>query len=176
MDPPYEELVKQLQEEKRLRAEAEQEVIAEKQKVIDEKQNVLAERQKVIALQEQSRPTTLIEYLQLCHDHLSTKFRVQTDRRLTTQGRWTNPAGKYCPSRLAKWDGFLEEQRAALGKVIAFLPETLRSFESHDFVQGAGSRLAVESPIGSERDLEQYHHSAVELPVRLIIDQLVHAQ
>lgn len=169
MDPHYEELLKQLQEEKRLRAEAEQKAIAAEQKAI-------AADQRADKLQEQTRPTNLIEYLQLCHDHLSTKFRVQTDRRLTTQGRWTNPAGKYCPSRLTKWDGFLDEQRGALGKVVAFLPETLRSFESHVLVQGTGSRLAVGPLIGSERDLEQFHHSAVELPVRLIIDQLVHAQ
>ncbi|KAK5651290.1 hypothetical protein OQA88_12634 [Cercophora sp. LCS_1] len=166
MDPSYEQLVKQLQEEKRLRVEAEQRADAERQRADEQ----------TAELQEQRGPTTLIEYLQLCHNHLSTKFRVQTDRRLTTQGTWTNPAGKYCPRRLARWDGFIDEQRVALGKVISFLPETIRSFESRDLVQGTGSRLAVGSPIGSERDLQRFHHSAVELPVRLIIDQLVHAQ
>ncbi|KAK3364277.1 hypothetical protein B0T25DRAFT_529692 [Lasiosphaeria hispida] len=176
MDPSYEELLKQLKEEKLLRVEAEKSAIAEKQRANAEKQRANEQAERAAKLQEKRRPTTLIEYIQLCHDHLSTKFRVQTNRRLTTQGTWTNPAGKYCPRRLAPWDGFLDEQRAALGKVIAFLPETLELFESHDLVQGTGSRLAVGSPIGSERDLELFHHSAVELPVQFIIDQLVRAQ
>ncbi|KAK4441969.1 hypothetical protein QBC34DRAFT_453384 [Podospora aff. communis PSN243] len=109
------------------------------------------------------------------YEELKTLFQ---DAIQTPRGRveWTNPTGKYCPRRLAPWEGFLDEQRAALGKVTAFLPETLRLFESHDFVRGAGERLAVGSPIGSERDLEHFHHSAVELPVQLIIDQLVRAQ
>ncbi|KAK0707831.1 hypothetical protein B0H67DRAFT_647972 [Lasiosphaeris hirsuta] len=91
-------------------------------------------------------------------------------------GTWTDLVGKYCLRRLAVWDGFLDEQRAALGKVIAFLPNTLELFESRDLAQSTGGRLAAGSPIGSERDLELFHHSAVELPVQLIIDQLVHAQ
>ncbi|KAK4655460.1 hypothetical protein QC762_0050250 [Podospora pseudocomata] len=183
MDPSYEELVKQLQETERLRAEAErlraeaERLRAEaEQNAIAEKQRADKQAQQVVELQEQRRPTTLIEYFQLCHDHLSTKFRVQTDRRFTTQGIWTDPAGKYCPRRLAQWDGFLDEQRAALGKVIAFFPETLQLLESRDFVQGIGSRLAAGSPIGSERDLERFHHTAVELPVQCIIDQFTHSQ
>ncbi|KAK0710822.1 hypothetical protein B0H67DRAFT_635372 [Lasiosphaeris hirsuta] len=144
----------------------------EAQRADQEAQRAGQEAQRGAELHEQRRPTTLLEYIQLCHDHLSTQFHVQADRRLTTQGTWTNPAGKYCPRRLARWDVFLAEQRVALGQVVALLPETMQLFESCDLTRGAGARLAAEPPIGSERDLERFHHSAVELPVRLVIDQL----
>jgi len=81
-----------------------------------------------------------------------------------------------CPRRLAPWDGFLDEQRAALGKVVAFLPETMQLFESQHLIEGTGRRLADTSPIGSERDLELFHHTAVEQPVRLITDKLLRVQ
>lgn len=57
---------------------------------------------------EETRKTTLFEYLSLCHDHWSESITVQHDRSLGTQGAPSNAKGKLRPDRLEPWDDFLE--------------------------------------------------------------------
>ena len=63
------------------------------------------------------RQTTLIEYLDLCHEHLSKSISIQTVKSQSTQGDPSNAKAKIRPDYLHSWEDFLETQgnfRAAL--------------------------------------------------------------
>ncbi|KAH7112736.1 hypothetical protein EDB81DRAFT_768295 [Dactylonectria macrodidyma] len=129
------------------------------------------ERQRADQAEEQTRPTTLDEYIAACHDLVFSKFVVETDKKLTSKGSITNPRNKWCPTHLRPWSDFLEQQRVIFGALYDTFPAQSRAFESRSFLAGLGNRISQRS-IGNEKTLENFLHNSVEDPVRAIIEQL----
>ncbi|KAJ4317082.1 hypothetical protein N0V84_007535 [Fusarium piperis] len=138
-----------------------------------ERDNAERERQRADKAEEESRPTTLDEYINACHGLVFTQFSVQTNKSLTTMGSMTNPRNKFCPTRLEPWLDFLEEQRITFGAVYSTLANANddRSFESRAFLRGLGARVSHRA-ISNEKDLEHFQHNSVEVPVRSIVQRL----
>ncbi|KAJ6436970.1 Protein phosphatase 1 regulatory subunit 3A [Purpureocillium lavendulum] len=162
--------IKELQEQLReaqLRAEA-----AEQQQRREREQREAAE-QRAEASEQQTRPTTLDEYLDACHDLVFTKLQVEQNPGLVSKGSLTNPQSKWCPTELQPWPEFLQHQRRIFGLLLdAFPCDSDRLFESKNFLGTMGARIGKRS-IADEKGLEFFLHNAVEDPVRNIVDQLV---
>ena len=79
------QIQQQLQDERRLREQAESRAEQQRQRAEEE--------------EKQTRRTTFEELLEPCH-HLSKSISVQTDKSLSTQGSTTSPKGKRCPIKL----------------------------------------------------------------------------
>lgn len=120
---------------------------------------------------EQTRNTTLTEYLSACHELVSTRFSVETDKSLTTQSSTTNPRNKWCPTQLLPWDDFLDEQRDIFARLFRVFPAQVEAFETRNFLHGLGQRTAAKR-VANHKDLEYVQHNSVEEPVRMIIKRL----
>ncbi|POR32435.1 Uncharacterized protein TPAR_07370 [Tolypocladium paradoxum] len=129
-----------------------------------------AERQRQQEAQ-RTQPTTLHEYIEACHNLVSTHFLVERDRRLTSKGTITNPQDKLCPTYLKPWSDFLELQKQALGAVFSVFPTESRLFEDRHFLAVTGKRIS-KRPIADEKMLEHFLHNAIEDPVKSILDQM----
>ncbi|KAH7131168.1 hypothetical protein EDB81DRAFT_135184 [Dactylonectria macrodidyma] len=137
----------------------------------EEQQRAAREQQRADEAEEQTRPTTLDEYIAACHSSVFSKFAVETDIKLTSKGPITNPRNKWCPTYLRPWSDFLEQQRAIFGALYDTFPAQSRVFESRSFLTGLGNRISQRS-IANEKTLEHFLHNSVEDPVRAIIEQL----
>ncbi|KAJ4308780.1 hypothetical protein N0V84_011896 [Fusarium piperis] len=128
-------------------------------------------RQRAEQAEEQTRPTTLDEYIAACHHLVFSKLAVETDKKLTTRGPITNPRNKWCPTHLKPWSDFLQQQRLIFGALYDTFPAQSRAFENRSFLAGLGNRISQRS-IANEKTLEHFLHNSVEDPVRAIIEQL----
>ena len=163
--------------EKRLR-EAEEYAKQERQRAegaerarLEERQRAEEERQRAEASEKQTRPTTIDEYIAACHSLVYSKLTVERDRRLTSKGPITSPRHKWCPTNLEPWSDFLKQQRLTMGAFHETFPSDRRAFESRNFLEGLGRRVARRS-IADEKTLEYFLHNSVEDHVRSIMDQL----
>ncbi|KAH7114572.1 hypothetical protein B0J13DRAFT_630896 [Dactylonectria estremocensis] len=91
-----------------------------------EQQRAEREQQRAEEAEEQTRPTTLDEYIAACHDLVFSKFAVETDKKLTSKGPITNPRNKWCPTHLRPWSDFLEQQRIIFGALLDETPDRTR--------------------------------------------------
>ncbi|KAG7103053.1 hypothetical protein HYQ44_017141 [Verticillium longisporum] len=159
-------------QQERQRAEREQQR-AEREQQRAEREQQRAEKEQLRAedAEEQTRPTTFIEYIVACHIHVFLKLVVETDKKLTSKGSITNPRNKWCPTHLRPWPDFLEQQRVIFGKLHDSFPTNSRLFESRGFLAGLGYRIS-QRPIANEKTLEYFLHNSVEDPVRTISEQL----
>ncbi|KAI4183673.1 MAG: hypothetical protein L6R41_005267, partial [Letrouitia leprolyta] len=111
-----------------------------------------------------SQPSTLEQMLEECHNHLALRFQIQPDPNKCTRGEMTRPEGKKCPKILLPWTNFLEEQQDAFDTAYEKLHpigDPQRVFRPFNFYQGE-SRTFDNEFIGSEQDLRQFQHLAVE--------------
>ncbi|KAL8944457.1 MAG: hypothetical protein Q9211_000599 [Gyalolechia sp. 1 TL-2023] len=122
-----------------------------------------------------TRPTTLEELLEECHEHLATQFAIHPDPTKTTRGQMTSPEGKKCPTSLRPWTSFLEKQQDAFDRAYSQLhPSTTdpqRKFRSIQFYRELRKTLAGKF-IGCEEHLRFFHRIAVEDMVREIMQAL----
>ncbi|KPM36116.1 hypothetical protein AK830_g10442 [Neonectria ditissima] len=159
------------QEERQRADEAERAQQEERQRADEAERAQQEERQRADEAVEQTRATTLDEYIAACHTSVFSKFTVETDRKLTSKGPITNPRNKWCPTHLRPWTDFLEQQRAIFGAVYDTFPTQSRFFENRNFLTGLGNRVSQRS-IADEKTLEHFLHNSVENPVRAIIEHL----
>ncbi|KAM0433528.1 hypothetical protein ACHAPT_004408 [Fusarium lateritium] len=146
------ERVEQERDQERERADREREnAEREREHADQERQRAERERQRAENAEEESRPTTLDEYIHACHDLVFTKFAVQTNKSLTFKGWGTN--------------------LIISGAVYSTLTADDRSFESQAFLRGLGARISRKA-ISNEKDLENFQHNSVEDPVRSIVQRL----
>ncbi|OAQ57369.1 protein kinase-like domain [Pochonia chlamydosporia 170] len=151
---------------------AEQTRVEELERLLREAQlRAEREQQRAETAEQQTRATTLDEYIAACHSLVFSRFEVETDKSLTSKGSITNPRNKLCPTSLKPWPDFLEQQRVAFGVLYDALPAQTRLFESRNFLSGLGDRIS-QRPIANEKDLETFLHNSVEDPVRSILHQL----
>ncbi|KAJ3499733.1 hypothetical protein NLG97_g115 [Lecanicillium saksenae] len=156
--------LEKLLREAELRAEESEKLRAEEQKRAD------TEQQRADASEEQTRPTTLLEYIDGCHNLVFAKFAIERDKALTSKGSITNPRNKLCPTSLKQWPEFIEQQRKVSGALHTFFP-LAHVFESRSFLSGLGDRIS-KRPVANEKALEYFLHNSVEDPVKLILQQL----
>ncbi|KAM3470546.1 hypothetical protein MY8738_009713 [Beauveria namnaoensis] len=160
------------QQEERQRAEEErQRAEEERQRAEEAERGQHRERQRADIAEEQTRLTTLEEYIAACHSLVFSRFVIETDPDLTSKGSITNPRDKWCPQSLRSWSDFLEIQRLVFGSIYDAFPTEERVFENRNFLAGLGSRVS-QRPIQDEKTLEYFLHISVEDPVRVIIERL----
>ncbi|KAJ9413803.1 hypothetical protein QL093DRAFT_2500296 [Fusarium oxysporum] len=152
-------------QEERQRAEREQ------QRAEKEQQRAEREQQRAEVSEEQTRLTTLDEYIAACHISVFSRFAIETDPNLTSRGSITNPRDKWCPKNLRPWPDFLDKQKLTFGTLYGSFPTESRVFENRNFLAGLGNRIS-QRPIADEKTLEYFLHNSVEDPVRAIIQQL----
>ncbi|KAM3518341.1 hypothetical protein NHJ13051_008257 [Beauveria bassiana] len=153
------------------RLEEQQRADREQQRAEREQQRAEREQRRAEVSEEQTRATTLYEYIAACHSLVSAKFIVERDRSLTSKGSITNPRNKLCPTSLQPWPNFIEQQRIASGVLHNAFSENARLFESRSFLSGLGDRIS-QRPVANEKGLEYFLHNSVEDPVKSILHQL----
>ncbi|TXB98086.1 hypothetical protein FocTR4_00017229 [Fusarium oxysporum f. sp. cubense] len=159
-------------QEERQRAEREQQRAEEAERERqEERQRAEREQQRAEASEEQTRLTTLDEYIAACHASVFSRFAIETDPNLTSRGSITNPRDKWCPKNLRPWPDFLDQQKLTFGTLYDSFPTESRVFENRNFLAGLGNRIS-QRPIADEKTLEYFLHNSVEDPVRAIIQQL----
>ncbi|KAK8010338.1 hypothetical protein PG990_009303 [Apiospora arundinis] len=155
--------------------EAERELQEERQhaerELQEERQRAEREQQRADISEEQTRRTTLDEYIAACHTSVFSSFAIEPDPKLTSRGPITNPRDKWCPENLRPWPDFLEQQRIVFGTLYDTFPTESRYFENRNFLAGLGNRIS-RRPIADEKTLEYFLHNSVEDPVRAILEQL----
>ena len=121
------------------------------------------------AAEQRLRNTTLVEYLQLCHQNLFLSMSVQPDKSLTA----TSPVGKIHPKRLRPWKDFLDQQKSTFERLYTAYPPEDRQlvFENENALENQGRRIMLR-PVGFESDLMHVQREAVETPATLIINHL----
>lgn len=117
--------------------------------------------------------TTLLEFLETCHNSMSRPLRVRTPAR-STQGKIPPPTGKCCPTRLLPWTNCTAAQQEIYDSVCDYLQPTAenapRVFSAIGGLEAFGMQLRT--TLSSERDLESYERFAVEDHVCKIITEL----
>ncbi|KAK8000488.1 hypothetical protein PG990_013088 [Apiospora arundinis] len=159
-------------QEERQRAERQQQRAEEAERELqEERQRAEREQQRADISEEQTRRTTLDEYIAACHTSVFSGFAIEPDPKLTSRGPITNPRDKWCPENLRPWPDFLEQQRIVFGTLYDTFPTDSRVFENRNFLAGLGNRIS-RRPIADEKTLEYFLHNSVEDPVRAILEQL----
>ena len=122
---------------------------------------------------EDTRQTTLTEYLSLCHEHLSESITVETNKSLSTQGDPSNAKGKLRPDLLKPWEGFIETQKETLESLYAVYPSDNmpQHFDPRTFIKTQGEKVALRK-LASEQDLVFLQRDTVETPVTGIVAHL----
>ncbi|GKZ25829.1 hypothetical protein AbraIFM66951_002830 [Aspergillus brasiliensis] len=162
--PDYKALYLRAEEERR-RAEQGQ------KKAEEERRRAEEERDQG---REQTRPTTFLELLRLCHTLFSLPLRVEAPSRSTT-GKIPPPTGKNCPLRLQHWEDCATRQQEIYRSVCTYLAppdETAAQlFSPRLALEDLGQRFSARA-ISSEQDLESYERFGVENYVHDIIAYL----
>ncbi|RKK11237.1 hypothetical protein BFJ66_g18308, partial [Fusarium oxysporum f. sp. cepae] len=154
-----EELTRLLREaEQRAKEERQRAEEAERERE-EERQRAEREQQRAEASEEQTRLTTLDEYIAACHASVFSRFAIQTDPKLTSRGSITNPRDKWCPKKLRPWPDFLDQQKLTFGTLYDSFPTESRVFENRNFLAGLGNRIS-QRPIADEKTLEYFLHNS----------------
>ncbi|KAM0796483.1 hypothetical protein BDR22DRAFT_825104 [Usnea florida] len=177
VDQDVEELkrrVEQLEQDRERQREAyrQREVRFEQQLQEKDKQHE-QDRQQLQEHYEQLRSTTLYEYLDHCHHHLSESIQVQTDKFQTTQGDPSNAIDMIRPDFIQPWTDFIETQKATLEELfITYGPyKDVQALESAHFTQTLGKWIA-DRRLASERDFHITIQDSIEDPFTQIINHL----
>ena len=146
---------------------------AEEETEMSAEERIAVLEQRLAAATEETRKTTLPEYLNLCHDYLSESITIQTNKSLSTTGDPSNAKGKIRPDRLQPWKDFIETQKRTLETLYSIYPSDNmpQQFRSHHFIKAQGEEVA-RRPLASEQDLVILHRTIVETPVTQIVAHL----
>ena len=189
-----EELQRKLQEEKRLREEAESRALEEQRQRENAESRALEEQHQrenaesraleeqhqrenaeSRALEEQrrrekaeelSQPQTVRQYLEACHS-LNLAIQVVTNPSLTTQGHTTDPSGRTFPRRIIPWDSFATGQEEIWNDLSVGDLFFRPNFPSKHQLQYVKSMLR---PISSELGLRFFQHDVVENAIQTLVD------
>ena len=114
MESEVDTLRKQLQEEQRLRKDAQQRE-QEAERLREEAQRREREAERLCAedrhrYEQRTGKTTLPEFLDACYTHLCLGLTIQPDSTQSTQGNAANAENKPCPDQILLWPGFDTKQ------------------------------------------------------------------
>ncbi|KAK7211046.1 hypothetical protein V2G26_018224 [Clonostachys chloroleuca] len=163
------------EEERANRAETErdQAAIERDQAAIERDQAAIERDQAAIERdqeREKTRPTTLDEYLEACHNLIYARLTVETDLSKTTTGS-IRAYHKLVPEHLKQWTSFFDEQSEILSIIYSFFPVEERLFDNRAYLTTLGNKVSA-APITDEKMLENFLHNCVEEQVRCIIHEL----
>ncbi|KAG8407729.1 hypothetical protein J3459_018400 [Metarhizium acridum] len=119
---------------------------------------------------EKTRPTTLDEYLEACHNLVYARLSVETDPSKTTTGS-IRADHKLVPEHLKQWTSFFDEQSEMLSIIYSFFPVEELLFDNRAYLTTLGNKVSA-APIADEKMLENFLHNCVEEQVRCIIHEL----
>ncbi|EEH03786.1 conserved hypothetical protein [Histoplasma capsulatum G186AR] len=138
------------------------------QQAEEEKRQV---EEKTRQLKIQMLPTSLPEFLDACHVHLSVSFSSRINHQTGTKGVPENAISKLRPDKIREWTTFPQEQSLVWKDLFAtnFISEG--HFTSFNTLRESGDELRQRS-LGSEIDLVFYQRYAVEDRVSAVIRQL----
>ncbi|KAK3940944.1 hypothetical protein QBC46DRAFT_363713 [Diplogelasinospora grovesii] len=143
-----------------------------KRELEDTRQQLKAEKQQEKQrAEEETRDTTLSEYLEACHDLVFTNFTVETNKRITSKGSITNPTGRRCPSRVEAWVDSLEDQRFILGRLFSKFPTHIQAFRSRHYLRTRGEMIAA-SRVADEEALKSVLQDILAEPVKAIVERI----
>lgn len=166
-----EELRRRLEEAERRHAEEERRRIeAEQRRIEAEQRQVEAERQ----LNEerlQTQNTTLPEFLDACHIHLSLGLSIQEDRDSSTKGDPANADRKLRPDNIREWTSFPKEQIAIWEDIMDTQFITERHFSPSLVLKDIGKEVRGRM-LSSELDLGYFERQTVESRVSSVIKEL----
>jgi len=158
------------QEEEQRRREEEQRRREEAELRQEEEQRLRKEEQRRREIAEQrTRPTTLPDFLQRCHD-LYSSINVVLDKSLTTRGDITTPNNRLYPKNILPWTDFAERQAATwqcIGESPTF--STDHMFSSPSDFEYVYKQLR---PIASEQGLRRFESLTVESMVSELFKRL----
>ena len=121
--------------------------------------------------EQRTRPTTLQDFLQRCHD-LCTSINVVLDKSLTTQGEITTPTNRLYPKKILPWTDFTERQAEIwkeIGKASAFPIDHL--FSSPSDFEYVHKQLR---PVASDADASVSRCGRPDRPTIIYIDLAWH--
>lgn len=176
-DDLREQLARALEGQRRAEAERQNEATLrgraeEQQRQAEERQQQAEEQQR--QAEQRMRNTTLAEYLDACHTHLSMPLTVAHASR-STKGTIPTPHGKYCPSRLEHWADFAVQQAEMYKIVLRYLQparaDAPRLFSPVVALDDLGRSLR-RNPISSEKDLEFIEQSGKDRHVQDVVSAL----
>ncbi|KAM5475384.1 hypothetical protein MauCBS54593_001072 [Microsporum audouinii] len=152
-----EDLLQELEKERRLRQQAEEENAKK-----EEENN---------KLRKQIELTTLPEFLDACHVHLFVGFSTRINNKTGTQGVPENATSKLRPNYIREWTTFPQEQSKVWEMLfdVEFVSEP--HFSSLHALEEAGKDIRLRL-LGSELDLGYYERYTVEDRVALVIRTL----
>ncbi|KAK2747528.1 hypothetical protein FQN57_002020 [Myotisia sp. PD_48] len=155
------------EETRRLREE-----LDEARRLRDEAQAV-AENERRLRGEAEARmlPSTLPEFLDACHVHLSVGFSSRVNRMTGTQGQPENANFKVRPDRIRPWTTYSQEHSEVWDDLLKakFMSES--HFTSTNTLKELGKELKARS-VGSELDLGYFERFTVEDRVALVIQQM----
>ncbi|QSS54261.1 hypothetical protein I7I53_01761 [Histoplasma capsulatum var. duboisii H88] len=122
-------------------------------------------------LKKQMLPTSLPEFLDACHVHLSVGFSSRINHQAGTKGVPENAISKLRPDKIREWTTFPQEQSLVWKDLFATNFVSEGHFTSFNTLRESGDELRQGS-LGSEIDLVFYQRYAVEDRVSAVIRQL----
>ncbi|KAH8708410.1 hypothetical protein GQ44DRAFT_628179 [Phaeosphaeriaceae sp. PMI808] len=125
--------------------------------------------------EEKTRKTTLLEFLDACHNHLHSGLTVQTDPTLSTQGDPANANNKLRPEKLLLWENFPAQQAAIWDDLMESDFVSERHFTSLHTLEESGEAI-LRRMMSSELDLHLFQRSTVDDHVSSIIERLYDQQ
>ncbi|KAJ8121785.1 hypothetical protein ONZ43_g1850 [Nemania bipapillata] len=117
------------------------------------------------------RPTNLDEYIEVCHNLLYTKLKVEPNLEKTTSIPIPLPYTKLFPRRLMPWTDFYDQQSEMVSIIYQHFEFEEELFDSLNYLETVGKKIP-NGPIASESMLEMLLHQCVEDPVRCIVYEL----
>lgn len=120
--------------------------------------------------EEKTRKTTLLEFLDACHNHLHSGLTIQ-DATLSTRGDPANATNKLRPENLVLWEDFPAQQAAVWDVLMASDFASERHFTSLHTLEESGEAI-LRKMMSSELDLHLFQRSTVDEPVTSIIERL----
>ncbi|PWY87119.1 hypothetical protein BO94DRAFT_535225 [Aspergillus sclerotioniger CBS 115572] len=137
----------------------------------EEQQRRREEQQRRREAEDQLRRTTLPEFLDACHVHLSLGLTVQQDKQSSTKGDPANADQKLRPTWIREWADFPTEQMAIWEDLMDFDFLNERHFTPLGALKEYGKEVR-ERMVSSELDLGYFLRQTLESRVTSVIKQL----
>ncbi|CCE28268.1 uncharacterized protein CPUR_01742 [Claviceps purpurea 20.1] len=166
-------ILKELQEEKRLRQVAEEDArVAKIERQVAEERARAAKESARAAREEHQRlfgPLTVKEYVEECHA-LDGELDVVTEFTLVTEGPVVDSGDRPRPRLIVPWNGFPQRQREILNK----LPSDHKFPSDQHLTTRAGLKMVAQMPklIDSEDSLAAHQAMAVTRSVELLMKEV----
>ncbi len=144
---------------------------AQQHRYEEERRRREAAEQAQKTLEENTRKTTLPDYLDACHDYLYSGLTVQNDATKSTRGDPANALNKLRPDRILIWDEFPAIQEAIWEDLMQSEFVSERHFTSVHSLREIGQGYQ-QRKLGSEQDLHSFQRYTVEDPVSLIVNRM----